>query len=138
MFNHVSHKSRPHLELHPVGHVPDLQGVVGAEQDVLPEHLHPVLEVPGGQHHVPPDGLVLGGADVLLQVLVQGQPCPPALQLELHVDILLPLVVLVVDLAGRPQLLLQDAGEIDGPPGGRGAECEKATNSLSIIFLKYP
>ena len=62
-----------------------------------PEHLHPVLEVAGGQEDILPDELVLVVVDILVQILLPGKAdCLAALH-HLHSDLFPSFLVHLVE-----------------------------------------
>ena len=111
------------LELHPVGDVADFHGVVVPEQNLLPEHLNAVLEVPRGQKDVLTDHLVLALRHVVLQECLPRLPHSLATFRHIHCHLLLAIVVhfIVYD----PSLLLHHAGEVLAPSLVATAEREE-------------
>ena len=52
--------------------MPDAHGVVSAKDDLLPERLHAILEVPCGEQDISPHHLVPLLLNVVLEVLLPG------------------------------------------------------------------
>ena len=60
------------MKFNPVGNVPDAHGVVSAKDDLFPERLHPILEVPGGEQDISPHHLVPLLLNMVFEVLLPG------------------------------------------------------------------
>ena len=123
------------LKLDPVGDVPHPHGVVGTEDDLLSEGLHPMLEIPGGSQDISLHHLVLALVHMVFEILLPGLRYFPLVLCHFHRHIFFALRIhIIMNLAAH---FFQLRCEVGAPPLIPSSEGEEDLEGADIFQLCY-
>ena len=115
--------------------MPDTHGVVPAEDHLLPEGLHAMLEVSGGEQDIPPHHVVLLFLNMIFQILLPGHF--NSFLTDSHLDRHIFLAHLVHTVGHLAVQLLQLRGEVGAPPHVARSEGEEDLEVLDQIIIIF-
>ena len=115
--------------------MPDTHGVVPAEDHLLPEGLHAMLEVSGGEQDIPPHHVVLLFLNMIFQILLPGHF--NSFLTDSHLDRHIFLAHLVHTVGHLAVQLLQLRCEVGAPPHVARSEGEEYLEVVDQDIVRF-